>query len=304
MLSGALLILAPLFLGFAIALDNRRLMTLVHHTVEALVYFILALLGLGLGQMEGLASQLGTMALQVFALVSTLLVCNLAGLWLFHRLRPMTVATSGEAGRPGYRRLFLAGLKPLLAVLAGLLAGRFLLPPVPWAESLATWALMLLLFLIGLQLKNAGLPLRRLLVNRQGLGIALTVVAQFAAGGAGPGAGAGLALARCSGPECRVWLVFALWYRDWRCPGAGLGRRCLSQRRHSGDHRPGAHPVADRCPAGHGHRLRWRHCDGFHLAGDPQQWRAGPACGGDCLRLPAVLSVAGADGGPAFAGLN
>ena len=173
MLSGALLILAPLFLGFAIALDNRRLMTLVHHTVEALVYFILALLGLGLGQMEGLASQLGTMALQVFALVSTLLVCNLAGLWLFHRLRPMTVATSGEAGRPGYRRLFLAGLKPLLAVLAG----RFLLPPVPWAESLATWALMLLLFLIGLQLKNAGLPLRRLLVNRQGLGIALTVVA-------------------------------------------------------------------------------------------------------------------------------
>ena len=33
MLSGALLILAPLFLGFAIALDNRRLMTLVHHTV-------------------------------------------------------------------------------------------------------------------------------------------------------------------------------------------------------------------------------------------------------------------------------
>ena len=36
---------------------------------------------------------------------------------------------------------------------------------------------MLLLFLIGLQLKNAGLPLRRLLVNRQGLGIALTVVA-------------------------------------------------------------------------------------------------------------------------------
>ena len=177
MLSGALLILAPLFLGFAIALDNRRLMTLVHHTVEALVYFILALLGLGLGQMEGLASQLGTMALQVFALVSTLLVCTLAGLWLFHRLRPMTVATSGEAGRPGYRRLFLAGLKPLLAVLAGLLAGRFLLPPVPWAESLATWALMLLLFLIGLQLKNAGLPLRRLLVNRQGLGIALTVVA-------------------------------------------------------------------------------------------------------------------------------
>ena len=46
MLTGALLILAPLFLGFAFALSNRRLMTVIHYTVEGLVYFILALLGL------------------------------------------------------------------------------------------------------------------------------------------------------------------------------------------------------------------------------------------------------------------
>src|SRR5690606_40713122 len=37
----------------------------------------------------------------------------------------------------------------------------------------ATWSLMLLLFLIGLQLRNAGLSLRKLLMNTQGLGIAL-----------------------------------------------------------------------------------------------------------------------------------
>ncbi|MFL1456250.1 lysine exporter LysO family protein [Marinobacter sp. GN3S48] len=175
MLTGALLILAPLFLGFALALENRRLMTAIHYTVEGLVYFILALLGLGLGQMEGLGQQLGNMAVQVAALVTVLLLANMAGLWLFHRWQPMDVVTDGDSPRPGYQRLFLAGLKPLAAVAVGVLAGYFLLPDLPMAEDLATWSLMLLLFLIGLQLRNAGLSLRKLLMNRQGLGIALAM---------------------------------------------------------------------------------------------------------------------------------
>jgi len=177
MLTGALLILAPLFLGFAIALTNRRLMTVIHYTVETLVYFILGLLGLGLGQMQGLLDQLGAMATQVTSLVLVLLVANVAGLWLFHRWQPMSVEAGSDTARPGYRRLFLAGLKPLLAVLAGVLLGYFLFPQLPMVEEVATWALMLLLFLIGLQLRNAGLSLRKLLMNRQGLGIALVLVA-------------------------------------------------------------------------------------------------------------------------------
>ena len=74
MLAGALLILAPLFLGFALPLHNRHMLTVIHYTVEGLVYFILALLGLALGQMEGLTAQLGNMAFQVLALVVVLLV--------------------------------------------------------------------------------------------------------------------------------------------------------------------------------------------------------------------------------------
>ncbi|MBY5960352.1 lysine exporter LysO family protein [Marinobacter nauticus] len=176
MLTGALLILAPLFLGFAIALSNRQLMTVIHYSVEALVYFILALLGLGLGQMEGLLGQLGTMATQVAGLVLVLLAANMAGLWLFHRWQPMHTEAAETGARPGYGRLFLAGLKPLLSVLVGALLGYFLFPELPMVDDVATWALMLLLFLIGLQLRNAGLSLRKLLMNRQGLGIALALV--------------------------------------------------------------------------------------------------------------------------------
>jgi len=183
MLTGALLILAPLFLGFAIALSNRQLMTVIHYSVEGLVYFILALLGLGLGQMEGLLGQLGTMAAQVAGLVLVLLVANMAGLWLFHRWQPMHTEAAKTGSRPGYGRLFLAGLKPLLSVLVGALIGYFLFPDLPMVDDVATWALMLLLFLIGLQLRNAGLSLRKLLMNRQGLGIALALVVSSLVGG-------------------------------------------------------------------------------------------------------------------------
>ncbi|MBD3657533.1 MULTISPECIES: lysine exporter LysO family protein [Marinobacter] len=176
MLAGALLILVPLFLGFALALDNRRLMSVIHHSVEGLVYFILALLGLGLGQMERLWEQLGAMAGQVAILVSTLLVANMAGLWLWHRWQPMVVTREAATAPASYQRLFLAAIKPLLAVVAGVLAGYFLLPAIALVDQLATGALMLLLFLIGLQLRNAGLSLRRLLMNRQGVGVAAALV--------------------------------------------------------------------------------------------------------------------------------
>ena len=175
MLVDALLILVPLFLGFALSIRNRPLMTVVHHGVDALVYFILALLGVGLGQMDGLGQQLATMAVQVGMLVTGLLVLNVVALWLWHRWQPMAVDHADGQGITSYRRLFLAAVKPLASVLAGLLAGWFLLPALHWVEDLATWSLMLLLFLIGLQLRNAGLSLRRLLFNRQGLGIALSL---------------------------------------------------------------------------------------------------------------------------------
>ncbi len=175
MLTGALLILVPLFVGFAIALENRNVMTAIHHSVDVLVYFILGLLGLGLGQMEGLWGQLGGMAMPVLVLTASLLAANMAGLWVWHRWQPMEIEQSGSTAKASYQRLFLAALKPLGAVVAGLLLGYFLLPELPLVEDVATWALMLLLFLIGLQLRNAGLSLRRLLLNRQGMGIALSL---------------------------------------------------------------------------------------------------------------------------------
>jgi uncharacterized membrane protein YbjE (DUF340 family) len=133
--------------------------------------------------MSGLTDQLAGMVVQVSLLVLVLLVVNLAGLWLLHHFQPMVPDASVATVSSGYRRLFLAGLKPVLAVLAGVVAGYSVLPDLPMVEDLATAMLMLLLFLIGLQLRNAGLSLRRLLFNRHGMGIALVLAGSSLIGG-------------------------------------------------------------------------------------------------------------------------
>lgn len=176
MFTDALLILAPLFLGFLFTLHNRSLLSVIHYSVEGLVYFILTILGLGLGQMEGLWGHLGTMAGQVAGLVISLLVANMLALWGWHRWQPMKVNAEDEVTVASYGRLFMAALKPLAAVVIGVFLGVLLLPDLPFVGEVATGALMLLLFLIGLQLRNAGLSLRRLLMNRQGLGIAVVLM--------------------------------------------------------------------------------------------------------------------------------
>ncbi|MGP4845047.1 lysine exporter LysO family protein [Marinobacter sp. 1Y8] len=177
MLAGALLILVPLFIGFAFHLTNRRLLGWINQCVEGLVYLILGLLGISLGQLDGLADQLSRMTGQVFILVGALLVANMLGLWLWQRWQPMTLEDDDSAEGPmSYRRLFLGAAKPLGAVFVGMALGYLVLPVLTWVEDLASAALMLLLFLIGLQLRNAGLSLRRLLLNRQGLGVACSLI--------------------------------------------------------------------------------------------------------------------------------
>ena len=76
-------------------------------------------------------------------------------------------------------------------------------------DDVATGALMFLLFLIGLQLRNAGLSLRKLLMNRQGLGIALALVASSLV--------AGLAL---------IPVLQVPWHQAWRWRRVSAGIPC------------------------------------------------------------------------------
>ena len=148
-------ILAPLFVGFFIPLP-RAFLPHVDKTLSLMVYLILGLIGLSLAQV----GQLDPAA--IAATVAFLFACttgaNLLTLILFDRLRPWR--RQRELHEEGHARISIHGsLGQLGALIMGYLAGILLpntwLPP----EKTSTYALMFLIFLVGLQHHNQRLIL-------------------------------------------------------------------------------------------------------------------------------------------------
>ncbi|MCH4562442.1 lysine exporter LysO family protein [Halomonas sp. EGI 63088] len=190
MLSGLLIVLLPLVLGYLVPVHQARAMALINHGVNASVYVILLLMGVSLAGLEDLTSQLsrlGGQALQLFAVISVL---NLAGLWwLSRRLGLRADPSQVVPGAPTSKLAAIAGslalvgvvvLGVLLGLAGGGLAGAALFAQT---ETLAEWVLYALLALIGCQLRNSGMPLRQILLNRFGLAIATVLAVTSLAGG-------------------------------------------------------------------------------------------------------------------------
>lgn len=190
MLSGLVIVLLPLVLGYLVPVRHPLLMAAINRSVGISVYVILLLMGIGLAGLDDLSRQLSRMGGQALLLFSIITALNLAGLWWLSKRLGLRGDTSRVvAGAPTSKLAAMTGSFALVGVVAlgvalGLIGNRLLGPGVhAGAETLAEWALYLLLALIGCQLRNSGMPLRQILLNRHGLAIALTLAATSLVGG-------------------------------------------------------------------------------------------------------------------------
>ena len=177
MLIGLLLLLLPLILGYLVVLNDERWRTLVSRSVGATIHFILLLMGLSLAGLDNLASQfsrMGVQALVLFALTASLNLSALALLdrWRHRRQSPATVNDSSGGALTvslldGGRLIGVVGL----GVALGLLWPQLTMH----ADRATEIALYVLLGLIGIQLRNAGVALHSIVLNRFGLAIAMTL---------------------------------------------------------------------------------------------------------------------------------
>lgn len=182
MFSGLLIVLLPLLLGYLVPVRHPAAMACINRAVNASVYVILLLMGISLAGLDDLANQLSRMGTQASLLFAITAATNLVGLaWLSYRL-PLSAAGSPVVeGAPTSKLTAMLGSLALVGVVvAGTLIGLMLgwlvgEPAFNVAERLAEWALYALLALIGCQLRNSGMSLRQILLNRFGLAIAITV---------------------------------------------------------------------------------------------------------------------------------
>lgn len=184
MYSSLLIILIPLVAGYLLPKLSARLVCAVNRLLSAMVYIILFFMGLSLAFLDNLADNL----LLIFGYSSVSALCillfNGAALWWLEKRLPWPGNLGRDAAPKSRLLMLLDSLKLCLVVVGGFLVGLTQWHWLNSASKAATLALVLLLLLVGMQLRNSGMTLRQILLNRRGAIVALVVCLSALAGGA------------------------------------------------------------------------------------------------------------------------
>ncbi|MEZ2583696.1 lysine exporter LysO family protein [Kluyvera intermedia] len=176
MLSGLLIILVPLIIGYLIPLTHRGALGLINRLLSWIVYLILFFMGISLAFLDNLATNL--LAIFHYSAISivVILACNTAALLWLEKIRPWGHPKHQEK-LPSRLAMALESLKLCFVVVAGFVFGLSGLSFLQHATAASEYTLIFLLFLVGIQLRNSGMTLRQIILNRRGMLIALVVVA-------------------------------------------------------------------------------------------------------------------------------
>lgn len=179
---GLLVILLPLIVGYLIHLHHSVLLRMVARTLSALVYVILFFMGTSLAFLEDLSSNLVMIFHIVLISTPCILACSLCALWLLERRLPWRHAHKSQTP-PSRLHMALESLKLCASVLAGFALGLSQWPPLRHAATVSEYALILMLFLVGMQLRSSGMTLRQITLNRRGMLVASVSLVSALAGG-------------------------------------------------------------------------------------------------------------------------
>ncbi|MEL7292548.1 MAG: lysine exporter LysO family protein [Pseudomonadota bacterium] len=181
MFSGMLFIFAPLVVGYFIAISNAATLERINTATSNLIYVILALMGLSLAALDNLGQNLQLILKTTAVFFTCLSLSNLAVLPLVDKLLP--IQTDASHTKLPLSSMALESAKLILVVGSGLVIGLMLPFDLSWVDTASEWILFLLLFFIGIQLRNSGLTLRQILLNKHGMVIALVIIGSSMIGG-------------------------------------------------------------------------------------------------------------------------
>ncbi|OEE50453.1 lysine exporter LysO family protein [Vibrio splendidus] len=181
MFTGMIFIFAPLVVGYLFSISNDQTLEFINRSTSRLIYVILALMGLSLAALDNLGSNLQTILLYTVTFFVCLSVCNLMALPAIDKLLPLKTDSSKK--KLPLSSMAMESAKLILVVSSGLIAGLVLPISLDWVDTASEWILFVLLFFIGIQLRNSGLTLRQILLNKHGMVIAITIIVTSMLGG-------------------------------------------------------------------------------------------------------------------------
>ena len=182
MFSGLLIILLPLVIGYLIPLHRPSALKLIARLLSWIVYVILFFMGISLAFLDNLASNL--LAILHYAAVSVviILLCNSAALMWLEQKMPWQNHHRQEK-LPSRLAMALESLQLCGVVFIGFMIGLSGISFLQHATEASEYTLIFLLFLIGIQLRNNGMTLRQIVLNRRGMIVAVVVMVSSLLGG-------------------------------------------------------------------------------------------------------------------------
>ncbi|MDU2940556.1 MAG: lysine exporter LysO family protein [Enterobacteriaceae bacterium] len=183
MFSGLLIILLPLIIGYLIPLRHAAALKVINRLLSWIVYVILFFMGISLAFLENLASNLLAIFHYSSVSITVILLCNIAALVWLDRVIPWR-HTHQQEKLPSRIAMALESLKLCGVVILGFALGLTHFPVLQHATEASEYTLIFLLFLIGIQLRNSGMTLKQIVLNRRGMMVGVVVVVSSLAGGA------------------------------------------------------------------------------------------------------------------------
>ncbi|NYU07886.1 LysO family transporter [Leclercia sp. M50] len=182
MFSGLLIILLPLIVGYLIPLHQLSALKLINRLLSGIVYVILFFMGISLAFLDNLATNLLSILHYSIITMAIILLCNIAALFWLERAIPWKNHHHQEK-LPSRIAMALESLKLCGVVVLGFLLGLTGFSFLQHATEASEYTLIFLLFLIGIQLRNNGMTLKQIVLNRRGMIVAVVVVGSSLIGG-------------------------------------------------------------------------------------------------------------------------
>ncbi|ELI6449167.1 TPA: lysine exporter LysO family protein [Photobacterium damselae] len=181
MFSGMLFIFLPLIIGYLIPIKNASLLNHVNVLTSRLVLVILALMGLSLANLDNLSQNLEQILLYAGTFFIAISLCNLVAL-PFLDIRWNLATEKKQKSMPLVKMLF-ESFQLIFVVGGGLIVGLLINMDLSWVDKASEIILFILLFFIGIQLRNSGMTLRQILLNKKGMILATVILTTSLLGG-------------------------------------------------------------------------------------------------------------------------
>lgn len=179
-----LAIFAALLVGYLfkrLPCSERQL----NYLLTAIVVVILFVMGYELGSRSGdLANELAQIGKIIIIFTGLLMFANLCAGWLFlkHLNRSLKVKHH-QAKNADFKAFIRVSGKYLVMVVVGVATGKFIHHPLADLNQIISGLLFILLFIIGHQMRVAGVALQQILFNKDGIILTLVIVISSLAAG-------------------------------------------------------------------------------------------------------------------------